>query len=540
MNNRQGDTAERRKHIHTRKKGNTIAASMNESRKKTVQGLFKGGSIVFVGLVIELVISFFGKILMARILGQVDYGVATIGLKVLSFSSAILLLGLNNGVGRYIPRFERSGERKGVILSALELVVPTTVVVAAVLAVFADEIATTLLRTPEAGPVLLAAAVGIPFATLLKLSIGVIQGMEETVPKVLIRNLFQPVFRFGLIAVVLIVGLGSYGIVWAYTASFAVAGFAGVYYIVKYTPAAEKVPGDRIRFELLTFSAPLMLMTSMMMILSNVDVFFLSYFHPSGEIGVYNVIYPLAELLTMTLSGFSFIFLPIFSRLHGDGKQGEMVRIYQLVTKWVFLITLPALFFFILFPETVIGASFGREYTEGASALAILAIGFSIQSVVGPNVQSLTSVGATRIIMLVNLIAAGTNIVLNLLLIPQYSYFGAAIATSVSYTLLNVLYSVALYRRTGIHPFSRQLLRPAMGSMIPMGIVSAAVWAGLPRNIVVVAISFIVFMILYTVVVLRLDAVQEEEIMLLLSIEERFDMDLSRVKSLARRISGEP
>jgi O-antigen/teichoic acid export membrane protein len=509
---------------------------MKESRKSVVRGLFKGGSIVFVGLALELGISFFGKILMARVLGQVDYGVATLGIKALSFASAILLIGLNTGVGRYLPRFDHEADRKGVILSGLELTLPVAATTAVVLWLFADPVATTLLRAPDAVPVLRAAAVGIPFAVLLKFSVGVVQGMEQTVPKVLIRNIFQPTVRFVLIATVLLFGLGSLGIVWAYTATFVAAGVAGLYYVVRHTPVAVSTSGTRIHREILRFSAPLMLMTSIMMILSNLDVFFLSYFHSAEDIGVYNVVYPLAELLTMTLSGFSFIFLPAFSRLHSEGQEGEMLRIYQVVTKWVLLLTLPALFYFVLFPETIIGMTFGREYTEGALALSILAVGFSVQSLVGPNMQSLTSVGETRTIMWINLAAGATNVVLNYLLIPQYTYLGAAVATSISYTLLNVLYSVALYLRTGIHPFSSHLLKPLAGSIVLMAAVAGIVFTWFQQDVATLFGSFVAFAILYALVILRLDAVQEEEMMLLLSIEERFGVDLSIIKQFAKRV----
>lgn len=517
----------------------SVVIQMKESRKNVVRGLFKGGSIVFVGLALELGISFFGKILMARVLGQVEYGVATLGIKTLSFTSAILLIGLNTGVGRYLPRFDHEADRRGVILSGLELALPVAAAAAVTLWVFAGPVARLFLRAPEAVSVLRAAAVGLPFAVLLKLSIGVVQGMEQTVPKVLIRNIFQPTIRFVLIAAVLLLGLGSIGIVWAYTATFVAAGIAGLYYIMRHTPVAASIGGTRIRRELLRFSAPLMLMTSMVMILSNLDIFFLSYFHSANDIGVYNAVYPLAELLTMTLSGFSFIFLPMFSRLHSEGLEGEMLRIYQVVTKWILLLTLPALFYFILFPETIIGITFGQEYDEGAITLVVLAVGFSVQSLVGPNMQSLTSVGETRTIMWINLVAGVTNIVLNYILIPHYSYLGAAVATSVSYTLLNILYSVALYLRTGVHPFNSHLLKPLAGSVILMIVVAGVVSVGFQRNVVTLFGSFIVFGLLYVLVILRLDAIQEEEIMLLLSVEERFGVDLSRMKRLVKRVMGE-
>ena len=445
---------------------------------------------------------------------------------------------MNNGVGRYLPRSNDTADRKGVILSALEVALPLATLVAVIVAMFADPIAKLVLRAPETTPVLRAAAIGIPFAVLLKLSIGVIQGMEQTVPKVLIRNVLQPVIRFGLIAVVLAVGLGSLGIVWVYTITFIVAGLAGLYYIVTQTPAMEQVAGVRIRRELLTFSAPLMLMTTMAMILSNLDIFFISYFQSAGEVGTYNVVYPLSELLTMTLSGFSFIFMPTFSRLHSNNHYIEMCRIYQVVTKWIFFLTLPGFFLFFLFPDISIGVTFGWQYSEGAATLAVLSVGFFVKSVAGPNVNALTAIGETKVIMINNLIAAGVNVLLNYLLIPEYSYMGAAVATSISYTLLNVLYSFALYRQTGIHPFTEHLIKPAGGAVALIIVFFTVFSVALPRSVKATFGAFIMFIVLYSVVILRLGSIQEEEVTLLLSIEERFGVDLTPAKRLAGRIMG--
>lgn len=509
---------------------------MKKSRKTTVQGLFKGGSIIFLGLIIELFVSFVAKILMARVLGQVEYGIATLGITILTFSSAILLLGLNNGVGRYLPRFDEASRRKGVIQSALRVSLPLSALVALVLWVFAGPIATTLLRTPEAIDVIRIAAIGLPFAVMLKLSIGVVQGMEQSLPKVVIRNLFQPITRFLLIGAALLLSLGSLGVMWAYTLTFALSGIAGMYYIFTRTPILEKIQGRRMHRELVLFSAPLMLMTSMMMILSNLDIFFLSFFQSAGDIGVYNVVYPLAELLTMTLSGFSFIFMPMFSRLESGGEFSDMERLYQVVTKWILLLTIPGLLLLGIFPEISIGVTFGWEYTDGSLALSILAVGFFSHAVMGPNMNALTAIGRTKVIMYCNILAAILNVVLNIALIPNYSFLGAAVATAVSYLLLNALYSFALYRETGIHPFTPLIFRPG-GAALGLVILTAGLSILIvPTSVIGVVGTFLVFLLLYIPVVIRFGAVQEEEIMLLLSIEERFGVDLSFIKRFTHRL----
>jgi len=508
---------------------------MNNERKSLVQRLFKGGSILFAGLVVELAISFVAKVLMARILGKFDYGVATLGITTLAFGSSILLLGMNNGVGRYLPRYDDISDQKGIIVSALHIVVGVSAAASVLMGVLAEPIATYVLGEPQAVTVIRIAAVGLPFAVVLKLSIGVIQGMQESVPKVLIRNIGQPVIRFSLITAVLLLGLGSTGIVWAYTFTFILASIAGVYYIFWKTPVLADIAPALKRRELLWFSVPLMMMTGMIMILSKLDIFLISYFRTTNEVATYNVVYPLSELLTVSLSAFSFIFMPAISELHADGEEDEMERIYRVVTKWIFLMTLPLFLLVLTFPELIIGMTFGVEYTEGSVALMVLSFGFFLHAVLGPNMNTLTSIGQTRVIMYDNIFAAAVNVVLNVLLIPRYSFLGAAVATVASYSLLNLLYSYQLYRSTGIHPLTPEILRP--GTIA--GGVMAVLYAGLTTVFGVTPFALLVtiglFAVCYVVVILRFGGVQEEEVMLVLSVEERFGLDLGPVKSIANR-----
>lgn len=499
-----------------------------------IRRLFKSGLLLFLGLVLELAISFLAKVLIARLLGPPAYGVATIGITTLSFASTILLLGMNTGVGRFLPRFEDDADRKGVIVSALQLVGAVSVAVAVVVFVFADPIATRLLGAPEATGVLRVAAVGIPFAALMKLSIGVVQGLQRALPKVLIRNIGQPLVRFGLVVGALYFGLGATGIVGAYAATFGVAGLAGLYYVLTRTSLRSSVTPRLQRRELVVFSAPLMLTATMIMVLSYFDIFILSYFRSSSEVGTYNVVYPLAELLTATLSAFSFIVMPVLSELHAEDRFGEMDRTYTVITKWIFMTTLPATLVLVLFPSAAIRLTFGAEYAAGAVPLSVLALGFLTHAVAGPNVNTLTAIGETRLIMWDNLLAGATNIVLNIALIPQYGILGAAVATAVSYGGLNVLYSAQVYRETGIHPLSPALLKPGVAGVASMLVIYVVVTRYLTRTAPVLVGMAVVFVGIYGIAILALGGIEEEEVMLVLSFEERFGVTLGPLKRLAK------
>jgi len=69
--------------------------------------------------------------------------------------------------------------------------------------------------------------------------------------------------------------------------------------------------------------------------------------------------------------------MPILSQLHSDERITEMDRTYKVVTKWIFMATLPPMLILIFFPTASIRMTFGPEYTDGSLALVTLALGSS-------------------------------------------------------------------------------------------------------------------------------------------------------------------
>lgn len=503
-------------------------------RDSAISTLFKGGSILFLGLVFDLGISFVAQLLIARYLGAVDYGAISIGMALLTMGSVLVIMGLDTGMARYLPRYDDPAAKQGVILSGVGLALPTALVVSGIIVWQAEFLAAVAFDAPETAPVIRVFAAAIPFAAFVRLSLGIVRGMQWSFPKAIIQNVAIPLSRFSLVALGLALGLGVFELSFAYTLPFVIGSGIGLYYVWKTPIPIVRTPSRLPYRELLVFSTPLIVTTVMLKILNDIDTFILGYFQGTGDVGIYNVIYPLGELLTVGLSALSFIFMPVISDLHSDGKHAEMRRIYQVSTKWNFMLTFPIAAVLLLFPTTVISLTFGAEYTAGASALSILGVGMFVHSVMGLNGSALTSIGRTRVIAVDNVIVAATNVALNVVLIPQYSYYGAAFATTVSYVLLNALYSVQLYRSTDVQPFSTAMVRPgaiAFGMVAVLYLVTSRLLTVTPITLVA---SFGVFLVLYGLIIVRFGGIQREEVMLINSLEEQFGVDLEPVKRIVR------
>ncbi|GGN23744.1 flippase [Halarchaeum nitratireducens] len=503
----------------------------------TIRSLFKGGGVVLLGLVLELAISFIAKVLIARSLGHVDYGAVSLGITTAAVTSTLVILGLHSGIGRYLPRYESRADRRSVLVSAFRVAFPLSLLVGAALFVLAPFLATRVFDDPSLTFIFRIFAVAIPFGAVMKLALGSVQGMQESLPKVVVQNVTFPVVRFLGIVVALLFGLGAIGVSYAYLASYAAAALVGLVYLSRRTPLFDRTVSTVSRErELLSFSLPLVASGAMTIVISDIDFYMLGAFGGTGAVGVYNVAYPLAQLLMTAMTAFGFVFMPILSELDASGEHDQMKRLYQLATRWVVLATLPLFLLLFLFPEQAIRYTFGAEYVSGAAALSVLAAGFFIHTTFGLNKGTLTSLGHTRLIMLDDIAAAVLNVLLNLVLIPKYGLLGAAYATTASYLLLNLLYSIQLYRRTRIQPFTRSLLlAPAIGAatLLALTVFGPTVGMSLPRLVGI----FTVFLLVYGVAVVRY-GVEPEDIRLLLSFEERFGVDLGPLKEIAKHLMG--
>jgi O-antigen/teichoic acid export membrane protein len=230
---------------------------MADEKASHSRSILKGSGIIFAGVVLELGIGFVAQIVIARTLGRSGFGEVSIGVTIFTIGSTLALLGTHTSVGRYLPRYESPADRRGILLTAMQIGMGFSILATVGLVVFAESIATQVFDSPGMAPVLRIFALAIPFLSLVKLSGAGMQGIKKALPRVYIRNVTLPITRFGLVIVAVAVGLGSVGIAGAYLFAHVGAGLLGLYYLWKHTPLLTDVEPNYKHRELAAFSGPL-------------------------------------------------------------------------------------------------------------------------------------------------------------------------------------------------------------------------------------------------------------------------------------------
>jgi len=462
---------------------------VTDETSEALSSLLSSATLVFAGSAVASVSKLAERIVVGRLLSLEAYGEVTLGLAVLSLASIVSLVGLTQGVPRFMSRFDDEASTRGVWLTGLAVGGGLSLVTAALLYVFADPVARLLFDGVESVRLLRLFVVATPLVVGLKVGVGGIRGMENTVYKTYVADLFYPFVRIGLIVALLSAGAGIYAVGYAYVVA-AAAAFVGAHLLLdRLLPLVGRV--RTYPREMLLFSLPLVVSTVLAVLLTRTDTLMIGYFRPSTQVALYEAAYPLANGMLVVLASFGFLYLPLASRFDAAGQREQLDAVYKLTTKWIYVVTFPAFLTFLVFPGDVLALFFRDEFARGGLALSILSVGFFTNAAGGRNRETLSALGYTKLILAGNAVAFGANVTLNVLLIPAYGFVGAAVASATSYASLNVFIYLVLRRRFDISPFSRWSVRTFLA--LPATLIPAA--ALLSRWLDITVVTLPVFLV---------------------------------------------
>lgn len=513
---------------------------MSEIVEQSLQKIAKGTGIVFLSTIIGMLFVFGGKVLLARFFTQSEYGIYSLALIVLSFVGVIATLGLIQGSTRQIAYYRGKGDTtkvQGVISASLQITFIASILLAVLLFFTSGVISAKIFHEPGLALPLKIFSIAIPFYVFTTILASLFRGFGKVKPKAYFQDILSNgLFPLLLLPVVLL-GLSFSAGMYAFLASNVLTAIAFAVYTLKKAPftTAGLTAISPMMKELFLFSLPLIGMVVFGRIITWTDTLMLGYFKTSDVVGLYNGAVPLAHLIPIALTSMSFIYVPVVSQLYSQNLIGEIKRTYQVSTKWIFAASFPLFLLLFLFPETILGFFFGAGYAEAATALRILSLGLVFNAFLGANTMTLLAMGKTRLVMGANLLAASLNVVLNIILIPQWGINGAALASLISYLASNIFCSVRLYQLSQIQPFIKSYLKPIIAS----GGIIAIIYV-LTRSLLTVShwmlpIIFVIFVAIYGLCLVLTRSFDKEDISLLLTIEKRVGINLEPVKRILRK-----
>ncbi len=517
---------------------------MSEIIDQSLQKMARGTGIVFIGTIAGMLLTFLGRILVARNFTQAEYGIFSLGLTLFGIFVEISLLGFQDGIARQISYYRGKNNSlmvRGVIISSIQLVLVASIILAIILFFTSDVLSTWVFHDPLLAAPLRVLALAIPFLAMISIWVCIFRGFEGVKENIYFQHLLRTALFPSFLIPVILLQLPFVNAIYAFTASIIVTWAVFTFYTVRRVPLSfGGIRGiftihNLARKDLLLFSAPLFGAFIMDQVLNWTDTLMLGYFTTSDTVGLYNAAAPIARIIVTFMFSSHFLLIPIMAKLYSQNLMTELKINYQVLTKWILFAMLPLFFTFVFLPEAVLGFLFGVNYVEASLPLQILSICFVIHVVLGPSGAALVSMGRTRFAMMASVIGAVLSIVFNAILIPRWGINGAAIATAIALLSVHGLYSLRFYQVSRVHPFTRNYVTFLLVSSLVIVLISVFTRGFFSSNLLLLLSYPVIMMVVCGAVLLLSRSIDKEDIMLLLTMEKSAGLNLAPIKNILKR-----
>jgi len=279
---------------------------------------------------------------------------------------------------------------------------------------------------------------GIPGFALMKVGTAATQGYKESKYGVYSTDI---VYSVGAL---LLVASGAYllnsllAAIAGYVFALSAAALLSIWFLFRlgafekaHTPNfnTKKWMGEAIPMFFISIGQYLLIWT---------DIAVLSLYVPSTQIGYYEIAYQTAVLLGFAVFAANSVFPSKASELHFNDQAEELGKYYSIISKWSTYLTILGFTFLYLYGEVLLGF-FGPGYMVAWLPLVVLGASRCLWAVFGPAGQVLMMVDMERLEMINTFFAAFLNVMLNIILIPHYGIAGAAIASGISFAVINAV-----------------------------------------------------------------------------------------------------
>lgn len=260
-------------------------------------------------------------------------------------------------------------------------------------------------------------------------------------------------------------GLGVLGLLIGNLAAALIAAPLGLWLIRR--DLSWKIEPGYVRM-MLRFGGPFVFTAAAYWVFASIDRWLLAELSDSVQVGLFSIAFKFASVLTLVIAAFHQAWIPIALRMAQE-ETGYRQDFSNILDAWFFLLALLALGL-ALFSRDLMMLMTPEPYWPAATALAFGGAAIAISGTTQVTSLGLTVEKRTVRIATGAWIGAGVNILLNLLLIPQFGANGSAMATVATYAVLT---SYFLWSSQRFHPIPLHAARISYGLLLVGGALAA-------------------------------------------------------------------
>jgi O-antigen/teichoic acid export membrane protein len=181
---------------------------------------------------------------------------------------------------------------------------------------------------------------------------------------------------------------------------------------------------------------------------NRVDLFFVYRYWGAADVGLYQTAVLIAQAINLLPTAMQGILFPTISS--ASQTQAEVLEMVVRVHRLLFVATVLVAGSLAAVGPFLIPLVFGRRFASSAVSLALLAPGCAVFATTNILAAYFAGTGRPHINLINSLMGTAVTIVLDLIVVPKYSFYGASIVSSLSYTATTVGCLIVFCRESGV------------------------------------------------------------------------------------------
>ena len=441
-----------------------MALSMDTNRvhrKLDWRHFTQGAPLSALAMIFNQILSFATGILVARMIGASQYGVVNVARSILEILGLVCPLGLDLALQRHLGSEQLSTRLRQ--LTALRSAAFVLAIVPAALVALGlgNYVEHAIYSYPEFSNVLLVTLLALPFVTDLAVLGGAYRGILKPDPSILSSFVLQPGCRAIVMITLTAFGWRLWAVVVGTSVSYVISWF-----ILAVRARRELAPTDATKgvdwadtLSVLRYSPILAASILFTACTRSADSLFLGHFGTAADVGRYGAVVMIAQLIGLLGAALG---QTLGARIACCYRNNDIARMEGLLAENIRLTSLfsAPVFAAIVFWGDRIDLVLGPTFAVNASVVSIVAAKMLVQTIFHNSGWALSMTG--RHLQEAGILGMGllVTVVLCFALIPSHGLIGAALASFISLSMVNVIRYAIVRSVFGIRHFKLAATKP--------------------------------------------------------------------------------
>ena len=407
-------------------------------KKELFTGSVTVSIITFIGHILSTVL----KVIVSRLFGIQIFGIFSLIMVSSRFFATVISLGYNQSLVHFISKYKihnEWGKISKVFNKGLYGIALSSFLMVIILITCKTYFMKYLFPDIEYNIILFIAGIMIIFAINNYIS-AVLKGLkmvrEQTIiftslyPAVMILSLFLTIYQTDSESFEIFLFLGI---------SINVIALLIILVLTKFNLNKQVISKNKnYIIKLSEYSIPIWVSSLLRSGIGRVDRIMLGFLATVDQVGVYTAGLTLSILFAFPLRSLQPILDPLIVGRYINNDLNSLNILFNTMIRWTSLFVIPMFGFLVCFGLNIIQL-FGHDFESGYGVMLVLSISQMVSTVFGVANSFLNMGNRPKSNMKINLFGALITVLFNMLLIPKWGALGAAIGTSISLTIINLL-----------------------------------------------------------------------------------------------------